>query len=316
MTIGLKRENFTIGVRRATLAVAVIAAALFYGGSAVANKIAIVVNDRVITTLDIQRRSKLLQLQREKGNLNEKAKEQMIEQALKLSEADRLGYIASDAQVEAAFTRFAKGNKMSDKQMETALDQSGVGADHFKEFIKTQLTWPKLVEARFSTSGGRMSTEELVKNMLERGGEKPTTTEYILQQVIFVVPQSKRSAILDRRKREASNMRSRFVGCDSSHEFAKGLLDVSVRDLGRVMQPELPNNWKAAVEKTPEGGTTPVQVTDQGVEFLAVCRAKQVSDDLAAEMVFRSENQENGDSNANSDKFLKELQEKARISYH
>ena len=316
MTIGLKRENFTIGVRRATLAVAVIAAALFYGGSAVANKIAIVVNDRVITTLDIQRRSKLLQLQREKGNLNEKAKEQMIEQALKLSEADRLGYIASDAQVEAAFTRFAKGNKMSDKQMEKALDQSGVGADHFKEFIKTQMTWPKLVEARFSTSGGRMSTEELVKNMLERGGEKPTTTEYILQQVIFVVPQSKRSAILDRRKREASNMRSRFVGCDSSHEFAKGLLDVSVRDLGRVMQPELPNNWKAAVEKTPEGGTTPVQVTDQGVEFLAVCRAKQVSDDLAAEMVFRSENQENGDSNANSDKFLKELQEKARISYH
>ncbi len=315
MTIGLKREISAGGVRLA-LTIAVFAASLFYGGTAIANKIAIVVNDRVITTLDLQRRSKLLQLQRQKGNLKERAKEQMIEQALKLSEADRLGYSASDTQVNAAFTRFAKGNKMSDKQMEKALDQSGVGADHFKEFIKTQMTWPKLVEARFSTSGGRMSTEELVKNMLERGGEKPTTTEYILQQVIFVVPQSKRSAILNRRKKEASNMRSRFVGCDSSHEFAKGLLDVSVRDLGRIMQPELPKNWKAAVEKTPEGGTTPVQVTEQGVEFLAVCRARQVSDDLAAEMVFRSEKQDSDESNANSEKFLKELQEKARISYH
>ncbi|MBW8639635.1 peptidylprolyl isomerase [Hoeflea sp. WL0058] len=315
MTIGLKREISAGGIRLALL-IAVVAASLFHGGTAIANKIAIVVNDRVITTLDLQRRSKLLQLQRQKGNLKEKAKEQMIEQALKLSEADRLGYNISDAQVNAAFTRFAKGNKMSDKQMEKALDQTGVGADHFKEFIKTQMTWPKLVEARFSTSGGRMSTEELVKNMLERGGEKPTTTEYILQQVIFVVPQSKRSAILNRRKKEASNMRSRFVGCDSSHEFAKGLLDVSVRDLGRVMQPELPKNWKAAVEKTPEGGTTPVQVTEQGVEFIAVCRARQVSDDLAAEMVFRSEKQDSGESNANSEKFLKELQEKARISYH
>ncbi|MEO4044457.1 peptidylprolyl isomerase [Hoeflea sp. CAU 1731] len=315
MTIGLKREISAGGIRLA-LTIVVLAASLFYGGTAIANKIAIVVNDRVITTLDLQRRSKLLQLQRQKGNLKEKAKEQMIEQALKLSEADRLGYSASDTQVNAAFTRFAKGNKMSDKQMEKALDQSGVGADHFKEFIKTQMTWPKLVEARFATSGGRMSTEELVKNMLERGGEKPTTTEYILQQVIFVVPQSKRSAILNRRKKEASSMRSRFVGCDSSHEFAKGLLDVSVRDLGRIMQPELPKNWKTAVEKTPEGGTTPVQVTEQGVEFLAVCRARQVSDDLAAEMVFRSEKQDSDESNANSEKFLKELQEKARISYH
>lgn len=161
-----------------------------------------------------------------------------------------------------------------------------------------------------------MSTEDLVSKMLERGGEKPTTTEYILQQVIFVVPSAKRNAILGARKREAESMRQRFVDCDSTREFAKGLKDVSVRDLGRVMQPTLPPGWKDLVEKTSQGKTTSTKVTDRGVEFIAVCSAKQVSDDLAAEMVFRSEQVNEPTSNdANSDKYLKELREKSRVIY-
>lgn len=293
----------------------VLASALIAGSDpARASQIAIVVDKAVITTGDIDRRTKLLRLQRTKGNLRKQAEEQLIEEAIKMNEARRLRAVVSDAQVNQSFDRFAKSNKLSTKQMSQVLSQAGVGAKHFKEFIRVQMSWPRVVRARYG-SQGEMSTEELVSKMLERGGEKPTTTEYILQQVVLVVPKSKRNSIMGVRKREAQQMRSRFVSCESTRQVAKGLRDVSVIDLGRVMQPALPPAWKPLIEKTQQGGTTSTKVTDRGVEFIAICSSKQVSDDLAAEMVFRSEASQNRDGgSANEKKYLSELREQARIS--
>ena len=65
---------------------------------------------------------------------------------------------------------------------------------------------------------------------------------------LFVVPAAERKAKLNTRKREAENMRSRFNGCDQTHNQAKGLLDVTVRDLGRVLEPELPPDWAPLIK--------------------------------------------------------------------
>ena len=280
-----------------------------------AARIAIVVNGSAITTLDVNRRVKLLQLQRAGGNLKKKAQEQLVEEAIKMGEIVRLRATVSEARVNQSFERFAKANKMSSKKMAGMLGQAGVTADHFKDFIRVQMSWPRVVEARFG-DGGKMSTEDLVSKMLERGGEKPTTTEYILQQVIFVVPKSKRNAILNKRKREAESMRQRFTNCSQTREFAKGLTDVSVRELGRVLRPALPPDWKQLVENTSAGKATKTRTTDRGVEFIGECSAKEVSDDLAAEMVFSTEKTEDpSSSNRNSEKYLKELRDKARVVY-
>ena len=302
--------------RTGAIALCMALATTFMAGTGTvrANQIAMVVNSTPITTYDIDRRSKLLRLQQTKGNLKQKAREQLIEEAIKMTEVRRLRATVSDAAVNQSFARFARSSKLSTKQMSQILAQAGVGADHFKEFIRVQMSWPRAVQARFGSRG--MSTEDLVAKMLERGGDKPSTTEYILQQVIFVVPKSKRNAILGKRKREAESMRSRFESCRSTREFAKGLRDVSVIDLGRIMQPALPPDWKSLIEKTSQGKTTALRVTNRGVEFVAVCSSKQVSDDLAAEMVFRlEESQKSGKENANSKKYLAELRERARISY-
>ena len=84
-----------------------------------------------------------------------------------------------------------------------------------------------------------MSEQDVVQRMLQQGGAKPTATEYLLQQVIFVVPAGERAATLGKRKREAEAMRERFSSCETTRQFAKGLIDVTVRDLGRVLAPQL-----------------------------------------------------------------------------
>ena len=131
-----------------------------------------------------------------------------------------------------------------------------------------------------------MTEQDAVRKMLEQGGTKPSATEYTLQQVIFVVPKSG-NANMGQRKREADAMRARFNGCENTREFAKGLIDVTVRDLGRVLAPELPSDWAEQIKNTRIGGATAVRQTDRGLEFIGICKTREVSDDRVAKSVFR-----------------------------
>lgn len=279
-----------------------------------ASEIKIVVNKQAITSTDLRRRTALLRLQRQSGKLSTKAREQLIEEALIRQELSSRRALPSQAEVDRAFANFASGNGMSSKRMASILSQAGVGSKHFKEFIRLQIGWPRMVSARYGSSG-KLSTQDLVSKMLERGDDKPTTTEYILQQVIFVVPSSKRSkSALNRRNTEAKRFRSNIDSCETTKQKAVGLRDVTVRNLGRFLKPELPRDWSPLVSKTAVNKPTGTRFTEKGVEFLVICKSRNVSDDKAAEMVFRLEQEQSGEASANSKKYLDELRRRAVIA--
>ncbi|WP_292520303.1 peptidylprolyl isomerase [Mesorhizobium sp.] len=306
--LSMRKYLFSAGF--ALLVAATSASITMMTPPAFASQIKYVVNNVPITTGDIQHRAAFLRLQRKKGN----AAEEMIEQTLRVAEARRLGIRISDAQVDAAYQRFATTNKMQLKQLDGVMAQSGVGKEHFKEFIRSQMAWNQALTARHrSESGGALSEQDVVRRMLDNGGTKPTAMEYMLQQVIFVVPAAERSATLSKRKREADAMRARFNGCNTSREFAKGLIDVTVRDLGRILAPQLPPDWADQIKATKVGGATPTRETDRGVEFIGICSSREVSDDKAAQMVFQSEGSIGKDADEISKKYVEELRKKARI---
>ncbi|QKC86491.1 peptidylprolyl isomerase [Mesorhizobium sp. NZP2077] len=277
---------------------------------AFASEIKYVVNDIPITSGDIAHRAAFLKLQRKKGD----AAQEMIDQTLRMAEAKRLGIRISDAQVEAAYQRFASGNKMQLSQLDGVMEKSGVSKDHFKEFIRAQMAWNQALSARYhSGEGGSVTEQDAVRRMLDKGGAKPSATEYMLQQVIFVVPAAERSATLAKRKREADAMRARFNGCNTTREFAKGLLDVTVRDLGRVLAPQLPPDWAEQIKATKVGAATTTRETERGVEFIGICSSREVSDDKTAQMVFQSEGSSDKAAEDLSKKYVDELKAKARI---
>ncbi|BCG95865.1 peptidylprolyl isomerase [Mesorhizobium sp. 131-2-1] len=277
---------------------------------AFASTIKYVVNNIPITTGDIAHRAAFLKLQHKKGD----AGQEMIDQTLRLAEARRLGIRITDAQVDAAYQRFATNNKMQLKQLDGIMAQAGVTKEHFKDFIRAQMAWNQALSARYrSGEGGAVTEQDAVRRMLDKGGAKPTAMEYMLQQVIFVVPPSERSATLAKRKREADAMRARFNGCATTREFAKGLLDVTVRDLGRVLAPQLPPDWADQIKATKVGGATATRETERGVEFIGICSSREVSDDKAAQMVFQSEGGNDKEADELSKKYVEELRKKARI---
>jgi peptidyl-prolyl cis-trans isomerase SurA len=286
------------------------------GTAFAASEVRVVVNGTAITSGDVAKRQAFLRLQHQKADAKS-AEDQLVEQTLKQQEISRVRMSVSKDDVDASFARFATGNKLTTAQMTQILEQAGVGVAHFKAFIAVQMSWPRLVNARYGNSS-KMSNADLVARMMQNNKQKPETTEYILQQMIFVVPANKKG-IVGKRKGEAEASRSKYPGCDQAKVFAATMRDVSVRDLGRLLAPELPPEWKPLVEQA-KGNTTATRVTDKGVEYLAICSQRQVSDDQAAEMVFREEDLDKAKSgkdappeNANATKYLEELRKKAQI---
>jgi len=302
------------GLRSAGLALMIAATpAIIPAAPAAASEIKVIVDRTPITSYDIQRRAAFFKLQRRKGNLNEQAESELIDQTLRLTEARRLGIRVTDEQVDGAYNNFAKQNKMTIKQLDGIMSQSGVTKSHFKEFIRAQMSWSQALGARGRSEAGGMSEQDVVRRMLKQGGAKPTATEYMLQQVIFVVPASEKGR-MGQRKREAEAMRARFNGCNNTREFAKGLLDVTVKDLGRKLAPELPPDWAEQIKSTKVGSATSVRETAMGVEFIGVCSSREVSDDRVAKLTFQTEGAEGDKSGEElSKKYTAELREKAKI---
>ena len=116
-----------------------------------------------------------------------------------------------------------------------------------------------------------------------------------------------------KRKREAEAMRARFNGCNNTREFAKGLLDVTVKDLGRKLAPELPPDWAEQIKNTKVGGATAVRETQVGIEFIGICSSREVSDDRVAKLTFQSEGGDDKSGEELSKKYTAELREKATI---
>ena len=280
--------------------------------------IKVLVNRTPVTNFDIQRRVKFLALRRVPGNRANIAENEMIEQALKLEEAKKRRRTATKEQVDAAFLNFAKQNRATPSVLTRELGKLGVGAPHFKEFIRTQISWQRTVQGKFQAETTRVSEQQAIQQLRESGTQKPKVNEYSFKQVIFVVPKNKRSkAILASRKREANTFRQTVNGCDNLLQSIKTLKDVSILDRRHIMEPELPGNWKDAISKAGAGNTTAPQETEKGVEFMTICSSRTVDDDRAAQVTKQSTDfTQFGDKSSEfSDKYLKELRDNATIVY-
>lgn len=278
----------------------------------------LLVNRQPITNFDVVRRTKFLKLRRVSGNRSKIAEDEMIEQTLKLQEARLRGVLATDSEVDAAFANFAKGNRASPSRMANELGKMGVGATHFKEFIRTQISWQRAVQGKYQTETEQISERDVVTKLRKSGSAKPEVTEYSIQQVVFIVPEQKRnSSTLSARRSEATALRQRFSNCDTTIGLAKSLRDVSVIEHRRIMEPELPTNWKDEIINAGENGTTRVKETKRGIEFIAVCNRQVVNDDKAAQVANKSSEFENFNQKGSklAQDYLSEVRSRATIVY-
>ena len=163
-------------------------------------------------------------------------------------------------------------------------------------------------------AGRSVKSSDITEALFAESSDSTKTTEFVLQQVIFVVPAGSSGGFANQRRREAEAFRSRFPGCDRSVEMAKGLNGVVVKSLGRRTSSQLGGKEGDEIKQTAEGRTTRPAKTDLGYELIAVCSKKELSSDAAART--QVENRLLAEQNKELGKeYLAELKKKAVIEY-
>ena len=278
-----------------------------------ASSIRVKVNDQPITSYDIAQRAALLRLSGAKGG-EKAALEELIDETLQFIEAAKRGISVSEARVDQAIASIAGSMKMTPAQLKKALAQQGVDIATLRRRIKSQMVWQQVIQSKIRFESSVKSSDVTAALFQDGNAEKFKTTEFTLQQIIFVVPSGSSAALFDQRRREAEAFRQRFPGCDKSFDQAKLLKGVVVRNIGRRTSEELAGPDGKEILGTPAGKTTRPVKTEQGINIVAVCATRELSTDAAV----RTETEMKLLMEKNKDlgkEYLAELRKKAVIEY-
>lgn len=195
-------------LRRAVAAALLAVAVLLPRGAAEAQdqlKIAAVVNDDVITELDVFMRLRMAMLSAHLEDTPETRQRLMptvmrtlIDEHLKLQESKHQGVNVSPAEVDKRIDDLAKRNNMSRDDFDRMLESNGILVDTLADQIKSELGWVRMVQ-RDLRSTIRITDQE-INEALARAKASSGKTEYRLSQIFIGVdapsdePASRQSA--------------------------------------------------------------------------------------------------------------------------
>lgn len=256
--------------RRAASAI-IVGAVLTIGAAlpAFAQSARVTVNGTPITDLQVAQRQKLFALEGSSGG-SKGATEQLIDEAIQISEAKRLGINVSNAQIDDALLQIARNMNVSQDRLVNMLQQGGVGMDTLKDRLRAAIAWNAITEQVI------MPQVQISELQLDQEAANKVqayqTFDYILKEIIFVGSGS------GSRAGQANNYRSQFAGCDSAVNLSLAYTDAAVIEVGRRHATQLPEAIAKELAGLNVGGITKPRVVETGVSMLAVCEKAQAQD--------------------------------------
>ena len=294
------------------------AAALVAAGFAVPTlcqaQVVVVANGSPITAYEIEQRTKLIEASTHKKVTRQEIIQQLIDDRIEIAKAKQYGLVVSEEQVNRAFNNMATVQNVTPQQFSQVLQRSGIAPATIKDRIRAQLTWNQLVRGKFAAS--LHVGEPDIVNALRARNEALDTIGYIytLYPVTVVVPYGSDAAVVEAKRREAEQLRSRFLNCKQGLDFARALRDVAVRDPITRSSADLPEKLRNLLGDMEIGRLTAPDSTAQGLQMFAVCGKKQTKTDSplqhqVREDIFKQRFEKQ------ADRYLKELRKAAMIEY-
>ncbi len=266
----------------------------------------VTVNGTPITDVQISQRVKLFALEGNRGG-SKGATEQLINEAIQLAEAKRLGISVSNAQVDDAFLQIARNLKMSSDKLRQMLQQGGINMDTLKDRLRAAIAWNAVTEQAImpQVQISDLELDQQAANQIQAY----QGFDYILKEVIFVGQGS------SARTGQANSYRRSFAGCDSAVDLSLKFTDAAVIDVGRRHATQMPEAIAKELAGLNVGGITKPRVVESGVSMLAVCEKAQAEDLTFIKSDLRAE-AGNDALAGETEKYLAELRKRAKIIYN
>ena len=146
---------------------------------------AITVNDSVVSKFEIDQRVIMLGTFRTPGNLEDTAREQLIEDRLKLAALNSAGLRITDEGLVGAMGEFATRANMDLDQFITMLGQSGVAEETFRDFVRVNVSWRDFIRTRFND---RAQVSEADIDLALGQSDASSSIEVLLSEIIIPAP--------------------------------------------------------------------------------------------------------------------------------
>ncbi len=232
-------------------------------------RIAAVVNDKVISIYDLRQRIELLILSAGLPNTSEQRRGMvpqvlrgLIDEVLQAEEAARLNVRVTTREIDDAVSQIEQANRMPEGRFEDIVRSRGVSPEAALAQIRADLAWQKLVRRRIlpTIEIGEEEIDSVIKRI--RSGEGQT--QYRVSEILLPVDDAaQRKAVLELANRLASQIR---LGADFSgiaRQFSKSASAATGGDIGWIQEGELIDEANQALASLEVGKVSdPIQTPD------------------------------------------------------
>jgi peptidyl-prolyl cis-trans isomerase SurA len=241
-----------------------------------ASAVAAIVNDKVITTFDVQQRMRMM-LMSAGGRITpqmlpqvqRQALRDLVEEQLKLGEAKNYDLKPEDGEVAGELRNMAAQSGLTPEQLEEALKADGVSIDSLKTQISAGIVWPRLVQGRY---GKRVRVDkDEVESTIERMRADATQEQFLVSEICIPVPSPDQTqAYYEGGMQLLEQMRKGVPFAVIAQQFSACTTAAAGGDMGWLRAGELPEDLDAAVRQLPPGAVTNPILSEGAFMILAV----------------------------------------------
>ncbi len=153
-------------------------------------KIIAVVNGEMISSTDIEERAKAFVMNTRipfnaetKKMIIAKVIQSAIDEKLKLQEAERQGIEISDKEIDASIQNFEQNNKIPAGQLKSLLAKEGVSMKVFREQMKSDLAWIRVIRRQLMAAGN--ITDKEIEKSINQSAKDMMTPKYMVSEIVI-----------------------------------------------------------------------------------------------------------------------------------
>jgi peptidyl-prolyl cis-trans isomerase SurA len=203
--------------------------------------------------------------------LKKDAREELIDDRLKLQSAKKHGIEVTDDEVKTLLKGLAERNKLSYDAFAQHLKGMGVDIGTMGEKFRVQKAWRDLIGRRWGAqvTVTQRDVDQLLATAAAEAGQD--ALELQVQKLSLSLPGKADQASLTKRFAEAEALRRRFAGCRSMAELAKVAPDARFQDMKHLKPSALGEPMRSMLLSAKDDDMLPPVATSAGVELYAVC---------------------------------------------
>lgn len=158
----------------------------------------IIVNDRVITRYELDQRKRLLTVLNTPGNLDELAREQLIDDKVRLDAVANAGLQVTEEGVRQGMEEFAGRANLTLDQFLSTIARGGVAEETLRDFVRAGLGWRELIRQRFGPRA-QISEAEIDRALAATSGAGGVRV--LLSEIIMPAPPRELATVQARAQR-------------------------------------------------------------------------------------------------------------------